>query len=133
MRPAKILLLAPVLVSALPLVASAQNVFAKATGIFNIFVGMMLVAAILAYCTGFVLWIVRLGTWPTYRTAGIQVMEWSVVILFVLVVILMIVQLFRDHPYASSYTAALVVIGLIVWAMLAAAKSSASKKDEKRP
>ncbi|MCR4325842.1 MAG: hypothetical protein NUV59_03495, partial [Patescibacteria group bacterium] len=75
--------------------------------------------------------VVRLGTWPTYRTTGIQVMEWSVAILFVLVVILFIVQLFRDHPYAASYTVALIVIGLIAWAILAAAKSSGSKKEEK--
>ncbi len=117
-----------------PAVASAQTL-SKTVGFFNVFVGLMLTVAILTYGTGFIVWVVRLGTWPTYRTEAIKIMEWSVVILFVLVVLLGIVQFFQAHPRAAAYTVSAIVILLIVAAILfLAAKGGekAEKKEENR-
>ncbi len=113
----------------LPSVALAQT-FGQVVRLFNTFVGLMLVAAILTYCVGFVIWIVRLGTWPTYRTEGIKIMEWSVVILFVLVVILMVVQFFRDHPYAATYTVSAIILALIIWAVIVIMQQPEKKEEE---
>ena len=84
---------APALI--LPAVANAETTFTQVIGLFNIFVGLMLTVALFTYGLGFFLWLCRLGTWPTYRTEAIKIMEWSVVILFVLVVLLAIVQFFQ--------------------------------------
>jgi len=86
----------------LPALASAETSFTQVIGLFNIFVGLMLTVALLTYFLGFFLWLCRLGTWPTYRTEAIKIMEWSVVILFVLVVLLAIVQFFQYHPKEAS-------------------------------
>lgn len=112
----------------LPYEVSAQTL-TQAVGLFNIFVGLMLVAALLTYGVGFVIWVTRLGTWPSYRTEGIKVMEWSVVILFVLVVLLMVVQFFRDHPAAATYAVAAILLALFAWAILAIVKQSAKKEE----
>ncbi|MEY4747460.1 MAG: hypothetical protein RLZZ416_509 [Candidatus Parcubacteria bacterium] len=124
----RVLPLAPALLPSLAFAQGAQ----QAIGLFNAFVGLMLVAAILAYGTGFVVWSVRLGTWPTYRTEAIKIMEWSVVILFVLVVLLAIVQFFQRHPRAGGFLVsillALLVIGIIIYLV---AHSGEEKKEEK--
>ncbi len=120
---------AAVLLLALPFQASAE-VVVQAVSLFNIFVGLMLVAALLTYGLGFTMWITRLGTWPSNRTEGIKVMEWAVVILFVLVVILMIVQFFRDHPTTATYVVAVLVLALVGWGLLTFIKKSGEKKEE---
>lgn len=112
-----------------PFVAHAQ-VLTRVVELFNIFVGLLLTASILTFATGFVVWITRLGTWPTYRTEGVKIMEWAVVQLFVLVVLLMIVQLFRDHPDWGARLVALIVIVGIIIIVLSFAKE---KKPEKPP
>lgn len=66
-------------------------------GLFNILVGLMLVTSILLMGGGLILWYVRLGTFPTYRDDAIHMMEWSVAILFVLVVLLGIAQFVQTH------------------------------------
>ena len=116
----------------IPEVVSAQAV-SQAIGLFNVFVGFMLVAALLAYGIGFVVWLIRLGTWPTYRTEAIKIMEWSVVILFVLVVLLGVVQFFQKHPRAAWYTVSVVVAAIIVWVIVLMAAKGGGKEDEKKP
>ncbi|MBI5645031.1 hypothetical protein HY970_02925 [Candidatus Kaiserbacteria bacterium] len=69
-------------------------------GIFNIFVGLMLVASLLFMGAGLVLWWVRLGAWPSYRNDAIDIMKWGVTIMFVLVVLLGIAQLVNRHTAA---------------------------------
>ena len=125
----RILTIAPaVSLLALPHVVLAQT-FGQVVSLFNIFVGLMLVAALLTYGVGFVIWITRLGTWPTYRTQGVKIMEWAVVILFVLVVILAIVQFFRDHPYAATYTVSAILLALIIWAVIIMMKQPEEKEE----
>ena len=102
----------------------------QAIGFFNAFVGLMLAAAILAYGTGFVVWLVRLGTWPTYRTEAVKIMEWSVVILFVLLVLLAIVQFFQHHPRAGGMIVSLLVV-LVILGVIAYVVANSGEKEKK--
>lgn len=114
---------------ALPAIANAETTFTQVIGLFNIFVGLMLTVALLTYGLGFFLWLCRLGTWPTYRTEAIKIMEWSVVILFVLVVLLAIVQFFQYHPREAGWTVSIIVGIIIIWIILyLAAHSGGGKK-----
>lgn len=126
---APIIAAAPALVLALPLIAHAQ-VLTRAAELFNIFVGLLLTASLLTYGLGFVVWVTRLGTWPTYRTQGVKIMEWAVAQLFVLIVLLMVVQFFRDHPTAAARTVALIIILAAAWAIL---YTMTKKEEPKRP
>lgn len=100
-------------------------------GLFNIFVGLMLVAALIAYGGGFIVWATRLGSWPSPRDEAIRIMMWAPAILFTLVVLLAVVQFFQNHPRAGAYIlstlALLVVIAVIVYLALHAG----AEKDEK--
>lgn len=131
-------LLAPLLsgfafpVLALPASASAETSFVQAIGLFNVFVGLMLTVALITYGAGFVIWITRLGTWPTYRTEAIKIMEWSVVILFVLVVLLAIVQFFQYHPREAAFVVSVIVGLAIVGIIIFLVSRPAEKKKEER-
>ncbi len=118
---------------AFPAVASAEASFTQAIGLFNVFVGLMLTVALFTYGLGFILWLCRLGTWPTYRTEAIKIMEWSVVILFVLIVLLAIVQFFQYHPREAGWVVSIIVGIIIVWIVVYLAAHSGGgekKKDE---
>lgn len=111
--------------------SSAGVTFTQAIGLFNVFVGIMLTVALFTYGLGFILWLCRLGTWPTYRTEAIKIMEWSVVILFVLVVLLAIVQFFQYHPKEAAWAVSIIVGIIIVWIILyLAAHSGGGEKKE---
>lgn len=77
--------------------------------LFNMVVGLMLVASILFMAGGLALWYVRLGTWPTYRDDAIEYLQWGVAIIFVLVVLLSVAQYVQTHMALS-----LMVIGAIL-------------------
>ena len=62
-------------------------------GIFNIFVGVLLVVALLLFIGGFIQYLVRLGT--ERRADGLAYMKKGITILFVLVILLAIVQLIQ--------------------------------------
>jgi hypothetical protein len=123
----------PALALGFPAVASAQ-ILTKTVDLLNIFAGILLTVALLTYGLGFIMWITRLGSWPSYRTEGIKVMEWSTGILFVLVVMLMITNFFRDHSSLAMYiTAAIVVLILFGIIISVAASSTEEKKPAKAP
>lgn len=119
MRTSLILRLSPLAVVGMPLLVQAQaQAVAQIVGVFNVFVGLMLTVALITYATGFAMWWIRLGTWPSYRTEAVRIMEWAVMILFTLVVLLGIVQFFQGHPHEATYVISAVVIALIIWAVL---------------
>ena len=126
-----VLTLAPPLAGLMPSLAFAQTV-SRAVGLFNIFVGLMLVAAFLAYGAGFVVWVTRLGSWPNFRTQGIHIMEWTPVILFVLIVLLAIVHFFQGNPGAAAGVLAVIVFLLIIWAILALMRGAKSEEDTRK-
>lgn len=93
--------------------SSDSMTISEILGLFNIFVGLMLVAALLSYVGGLITWWVLLGL--VGRTQGLHIMEWGVVILFVLVVLLAIDQFFLSHPAVATTLVAAVVIIFFVY------------------
>ncbi len=83
---------------------------AQVLGVFNLLVGLMLVASILFFVGGFIMYLVRLGTWPTYRDEAIDVMAWGVSILFTLIVLLAIQQFLARHIFVAVSGAALIIV-----------------------
>lgn len=94
---------------ALPEICFAQTL-ASWVGLFNIMVGIVLVAAFLFYGGGMVMWVVRRNTWPTNRDEAIHVLEWSVTILFVLIVLLAIVHFTQVHTDIVLIIIAIVIV-----------------------
>lgn len=109
-----------------------SELITQIVGLFNIFVGLMLVAALLAYGGGFIVWVTRLGSWPSPRDTAIEIISWAPRTLFVLIVLLAIVQYLQRHPQAGAYILAtiviLVVAGVILYLVFTAAKGE--KKEE---
>ena len=89
---------------------------------FNLFTGMMLTISILLFVGGFIVYLVRLGTWPTYRDQAIELMKYGVVTLFVLIVVLGAQQFLMRHLLVAVSIGALVLIYFVVWAFATAAK-----------
>ena len=119
----------PLSVLLLPSVASAQ-VLSQVSGVFNIMVGLMLVAAFLFFFGGLGMWFTRLGTYPTYRDDAIELMQWGVGILFVLAVLLAVVQFVQTHAaLASLIVGILVVIGV---ALVVVSVSQMKGEEDKR-
>ena len=113
----------------LPGIASAQTLSSVA-GVFNIFVGLMLVAAFLLFFGGLVVWFMRLGTWPTYRDEAIRYMEWAVAILFMLVVLLAIEQFVQDHTAVASTVLGFIIVGLVAWVVFTVATAESPSEEK---
>jgi len=84
--------------------------------LFNVFVGVMLTLAILLFIGGVIVWYALLGL--VIRDIGIRLMEWGVVVLFVLTVLLAVIQFFVGNPAATAATVAVVVALLIGFAVV---------------
>lgn len=100
------------------------------TALFNIVVGLMLVAAFLAMVGGLMQWYVRLGTWPTYRDDSIKIMEWGVAILFVLVVLLGVAQYVQTHMAVSMMALGAVVAAIAVYVVGTTFLSGKGEEEE---
>ncbi len=96
--------------------------------LFNIVVGLMVVASVLLMVGGLGLWYVRLGTYPTHRDTAINMMKWAVSILFVLVVLLSVAQYVQTHMAVSLIAIALIAVAGVVYYV--AAHSSSGADDE---
>jgi hypothetical protein len=117
----------------LPLVTYAQvAAVSRVVGVFNIVVGLMLTTALGIYVTGFIMWWIRLGSWPSYRTVAIEALEWAVGILFTLVVLLGIVQFFQRHQQAATYVLSAIVIIALIWIVIYLAANSGGGEKEKK-
>jgi hypothetical protein len=112
----------------LPMVASAQ-VLTRVAGVFNIIVGLMLVAAILTYGTGMILWFTRLGVWPSHRDEAIGILEWSVAILFMLVVLLGFVHFVQKYAVAASFVFGVIIVLAVIWFILTIATAGESEDE----
>lgn len=108
-----------------------STLLTQIVGLFNIFVGLMVVAAFLLYGGGLIMWMTRLGSWPSPRDEAIRIMMWAPVILFTLIVLLAIVQFLQGHPQVGTYIVStlllLIVIGIILYIALNAREG---KKEE---
>lgn len=122
--------LLPLSVVLLPSAAYAQ-VLSQVSGFFNIMVGLMLVFAFLFFFGGLGMWFVRLGTWPTYRDEAIRLMQWGVVILFVLAALLAIVQFVQKHVAAATFLAGIVIVIGVAWVVVTVSQAK-GEDDEKK-
>lgn len=122
--------LLPLSIVLLPSAASAQ-VLSQVSGLFNIMVGLMLVFAFLFFFGGLGMWAVRLGTWPTYRDEAIRLMQWGVVILFVLAALLAIVQFVQTHVAVATFLAGIVIVIGVAW-MVVTVSQAKGEDDEKK-
>lgn len=113
----------------LPGVASAQ-VLTRVAGIFNIVVGLMLVAALLLYGLGMVLWATRLGVWPSYRDEAIVILEWAVSVLFTLILVLTIVRLIQTHIAAASFVLGVLIVFAVIWFVIKVSASAGAEDED---
>jgi hypothetical protein len=90
-------------------------------GIFNIFVGLMLVAAFLLYFGALIGWAIRLGVYPGYRDEMIHLMMWANVVMFVLVVLLAVVHLLQEYRAVAAFLFGIVLFLVLAWLILKAA------------
>lgn len=104
---------------------------ATIVGLFNIMVGLMLVVSALLMCGGFILWYVRLGTFPSYRDDAINIMQWGVAILFVLVVLLGVAQFVQTHTaLVMMLIGALIAAGVVYVIATSVTASNGEHKEE---
>jgi hypothetical protein len=120
--------LLPLAVLLFPSAASAQ-VISEIAGLFNIMVGLMLVFSFLFFFGGFGLWFTRLGTFPTYRDEAIKLMEWGVVVLFVLAVLLFVVQFVQKHAAVAAFLVGIAIVGAVAVLVI---KTSETKDPEEK-
>lgn len=107
----------------------AADVVSQTLGLFNIFVGLMIVAAALCFFGGLITWAVLLGT--VRRVMGIRIMEWGVAILFVLAILLAVVQFFQSNPAASTFVVSALVVCAVGWALFSATRTPAPAPEKK--
>lgn len=109
--------------------AEAQAL-SQVAGVFNIIVGLMLVAAFLLFFGGLAMWFSRLGTYPTNRDEAIKLMQWGVVVLFVLAVFLALSQFVQKHAAAAAFVAGIVIVAAGIWVVFTVATAKEEGADE---
>ncbi len=120
------------LVACMPTIVSAMT-FVQVLQLFNIFVGLFLTVTILVFCTGLFVYFARMGTWPSHRDQAIQILEWGVGMLFVLVLLLAIVQWFERHTKTATFILAFLILVVVFGFIIrAAATGGGEKKKEKK-
>lgn len=95
--------------------STTTDLISQLAGLFYIIVGLALVAALLLMSAGLIMWIIRLGTSPTYRDEAITYMEWGVATLFTLIVVLGIVEFIQTHTSTTLYILSVCIILLVIW------------------
>ena len=95
---------------------------------FNLLAGTMLTISLGLFIGGFILYIVRLGTWPTYREEAVEIMKWGVSILFTLILLLAVQQFLLRHLTVAVTIGAIVIVGVIAWVLI-----SGLSEPEKKP
>ena len=111
-----------------PAFVHAQTVF-QAWNILNLFTGILLAISMVFFGGGFVLYLARLGR--TYRSEGLNIMQWGVSTLFVFVVLSTISRWWLLHPDAFPWVFAFIIIGVILFVILPLL-APAEKKDDKK-
>src|SRR3990167_8019990 len=117
----------PLVLFATPLSVSAQTLF-QVTGVLNIFVGLLVVAAFVAFGTGLVYYLAHLEL--EKRIHGIHIMEWGVSIVFVLIVLLAVAKFVREY---TSIVIGIVSVVMFLLLVIAGTYTVASghKKEKK--
>ena len=101
----------------------------QAFGFFNIIVGLMIVASFIFFFGGLAGWLARLGL--ENRVEGLVSMYWGVTILFVLVIMLGIVNFLQTNPVVIFTIIAILIVGLIGWAVVNSVWEAPEEKPKK--
>ena len=112
----------------LPTAASAMSLV-QFFGFLNIFVGIFLTLALILYGAAFIVYTTRFGC-PN-RMESLDLIEWALSILFVLIVVLGVVQYFQRHPANMAYIIGTIVFVIVLWLIIYA--YSGGKKKEAPP
>jgi len=99
---------------------------------FNLLAGTMLTISLGLFIGGFILYIVRLGTWPTYREEAIEVMKWGVSILFTLILLLAVQQFLLTHLTVAVTIGAILIVGVVAWVLMSGLSEPAKKPEGER-
>lgn len=91
---------------------------AQVLGFFNLVVGLMLISSLGLFVGGFIMYLIRLGTWPTYRDDALRIMEFGVSVLFTLIMLLAIQQFLATHIMVAVSAAGLIIIVLFAWVIV---------------
>ena len=109
--------------------------FVQILQLFNICIGVLLVATLGVFVSSVFVYAVRFDTWPNHRDAAIKSMEWSVVMLFVLIILVGILQAFERYTATASFILAFLVIIIILSLIVRVGVSSGGKAEgeKKKP
>jgi hypothetical protein len=100
-------------------------------GVFNIFVGLMITLSILLMATGTIMWVVRLGTSPTYRDDAIKVMQWAIALLFTTTVLLFVAQFVQRHTATAVFIIGFFILAAAAWFIFTEFQSAAHHVEKK--
>ena len=112
----------------LPSTASAMTLV-QFFGFLNVFVGLFLTLALILYGAAVIIYATRFGC-PN-RMESLDLIEWALSILFVLIVVLGVVQYFQRHPANMAYIIGTIVFVIVLWLIIYA--YSGGKKKEAPP
>lgn len=101
-------------------------------GFFNLLVGVMLVISLLLFFGGFTMYLIRIGTWPTYRTQALRIMSWGVAVLFTLVLLLAIQQFLARHVLVTVSIAAFIILLVVLWIVMKGVQAGSTEKKEEQ-
>jgi len=114
----------------LPLTASAQATsISEVIGLFNILTGFMFVISFTLFVGGIISYMVDFGNLE--RLKGIQLMEWSVAILFVLVVFLGAAQFLQGNRGLTNIIAAGIVVLALLYVIITSLAAEPAKPEKK--
>ena len=94
--------------------------------------GTMLTISLVLFIGGFILYIVRLGTWPTYREEAIEIMKWGVSVLFTLILLLAVQQFLLRHLTVAVTIGAIIIAGVIAWVLISSLSEPEKKPERER-
>jgi len=100
-------------------------------GLFNIFIGLMLVASLLLFFGGLIGWAAHLGFSRGYRDDMIRIMTWGVAVLFTLLLILALVHLIQAYPDLTSFALGVALFLGLAWLVLKVASAPQGDEDER--
>lgn len=99
-------------------------------GFFHVAIGLLLTITILTFIVGLGIYFARLNTWPSHRDHAIIVLEWAVVMLFVLLVLAAIVNFFQNKPEVALPILAFVVVVTVAILIVRYAATRGGGKEE---
>lgn len=102
-------------------------------GFFHVAIGILLTCTILVFLTGVGTYFARLNTWPSHRDFSIIVIQWSVVMLFVLLLLVALVNFFQTKPGVALPILTFIIVVAVAVVVVRYVAQKGDKKDDKKP